>query len=50
MPKITAPRSLKAVGDNDEAFGLRVIETPGHTPAASAGSIRSGHSLFSATP
>lgn len=27
-----SPRPIKAVGDNDEVFGLRVIATPGHTP------------------
>ena len=29
---IKSPRPIKAVGDNDEVFGLRVIATPGHTP------------------
>jgi glyoxylase-like metal-dependent hydrolase (beta-lactamase superfamily II) len=32
---ITVPRSLAAVGDGDEVFGLRIVTTPGHT----AGSI-----------
>ena len=32
IPQIKSPRSIKAVGDNDEVFGLRVIATPGHTP------------------
>lgn len=32
IPQIKSPRALKAVGDNDEVFGLRVIATPGHTP------------------
>ena len=32
IPKIESPRPIKAVGDNDEVFGLRVIATPGHTP------------------
>lgn len=32
IPQIQSPRPLKAVGDNDEVFGLRVIATPGHTP------------------
>jgi glyoxylase-like metal-dependent hydrolase (beta-lactamase superfamily II) len=32
IPRIESPRLLKAVGDNDEVFGLRVIATPGHTP------------------
>ena len=32
MPQIKSPRPIKAVGDNDEVFGLRVIATPGHTP------------------
>jgi glyoxylase-like metal-dependent hydrolase (beta-lactamase superfamily II) len=32
IPQIKSPRPLKAVGDNDEVFGLRVITTPGHTP------------------
>jgi len=32
IPEIESPRPLKAVGDNDEVFGLRVIATPGHTP------------------
>jgi glyoxylase-like metal-dependent hydrolase (beta-lactamase superfamily II) len=32
IPQIKSPRPMKAVGDNDEVFGLRVIATPGHTP------------------
>jgi glyoxylase-like metal-dependent hydrolase (beta-lactamase superfamily II) len=32
IPQIQSPRPIKAVGDNDEVFGLRVIATPGHTP------------------
>jgi glyoxylase-like metal-dependent hydrolase (beta-lactamase superfamily II) len=32
IPQIKSPRRIKAVGDNDEVFGLRVIATPGHTP------------------
>jgi len=32
IAQIKAPRPIKAVGDNDEVFGLRVIATPGHTP------------------
>jgi glyoxylase-like metal-dependent hydrolase (beta-lactamase superfamily II) len=32
IPQIKSPRPIKAVGDNDEVFGLRVIATPGHTP------------------
>jgi glyoxylase-like metal-dependent hydrolase (beta-lactamase superfamily II) len=32
IPQIRSPRPVKAVGDNDEVFGLRVIATPGHTP------------------
>lgn len=32
IPQIKSPRPIKAVGDNDEVFGLRIIETPGHTP------------------
>ncbi len=31
-PPSRAPRPIKAIGDNDEVFGLRVIATPGHTP------------------
>jgi glyoxylase-like metal-dependent hydrolase (beta-lactamase superfamily II) len=31
IPQIKSPRPLKAVADNDEVFGLRVIATPGHT-------------------
>jgi glyoxylase-like metal-dependent hydrolase (beta-lactamase superfamily II) len=31
IPQIRSPRPIKAVGDNDEVFGLRVIATPGHT-------------------
>jgi glyoxylase-like metal-dependent hydrolase (beta-lactamase superfamily II) len=31
IPQIKSPRPIKAVGDNDEVFGLRVIATPGHT-------------------
>ena len=32
IAQIKSPRPLKAVDDNDEVFGLRVIATPGHTP------------------
>jgi glyoxylase-like metal-dependent hydrolase (beta-lactamase superfamily II) len=32
IPQIKSPRPLKAINDNDEVFGLRVIATPGHTP------------------
>ena len=32
IPQIKTPRPLKAVSDNDEVFGLRMIATPGHTP------------------
>jgi glyoxylase-like metal-dependent hydrolase (beta-lactamase superfamily II) len=32
IPHIKSARAIKAVGDNDEVFGLRVIATPGHTP------------------
>ncbi|MBM4263235.1 MAG: MBL fold metallo-hydrolase [Deltaproteobacteria bacterium] len=32
IPQIKSPRPVKAVGDNDEVFGLRMIATPGHTP------------------
>jgi glyoxylase-like metal-dependent hydrolase (beta-lactamase superfamily II) len=32
IPQIKSPRSIKAVGDNQEVFGLRVVATPGHTP------------------
>jgi glyoxylase-like metal-dependent hydrolase (beta-lactamase superfamily II) len=32
IPQIKSPRPIKAVGDSDEVFGLRVIATPGHTP------------------
>jgi glyoxylase-like metal-dependent hydrolase (beta-lactamase superfamily II) len=32
ISQIKSPRPLKAVDDNDEVFGLRVIATPGHTP------------------
>jgi len=32
IPQIKSPRPLKAVGDNDDVFGLRMIATPGHTP------------------
>ena len=32
IPQIKSPRPVKAVADNDEVFGLRVIATPGHTP------------------
>ena len=28
---IDSPRTLNAVGDGDEVFGLDIIETPGHT-------------------
>ena len=32
IAQIKSPRPLKAVNDNDEVFGLRMIATPGHTP------------------
>ena len=32
IPQIKSPRPVKAVADNDEVFGLRMIATPGHTP------------------
>lgn len=32
IPQISSPRPLKAVSDNEEVFGLRIIATPGHTP------------------
>jgi glyoxylase-like metal-dependent hydrolase (beta-lactamase superfamily II) len=32
IPQITSPRPIKAVGDNEEVFGLRIIATAGHTP------------------
>jgi glyoxylase-like metal-dependent hydrolase (beta-lactamase superfamily II) len=32
IPQIKSARPIKAVGDKDEVFGLRVIATPGHTP------------------
>ena len=32
ISQIKSPRPLKAVNDNDEVFGLRMIATPGHTP------------------
>jgi len=32
ISQIKSPRPIKAVGDNDEVFGLRIIATPGHTP------------------
>ena len=35
IPAITVPRSLTAVADGDDVFGLRIVTTPGHT----AGSI-----------
>jgi glyoxylase-like metal-dependent hydrolase (beta-lactamase superfamily II) len=31
---ITVPRSLAAVGDGDDVFGLEIITTPGHTPGS----------------
>lgn len=32
IPSIPSPRPLTPVGDEDEIFGLQIIETPGHTP------------------
>ncbi len=32
IPQIKSPRLIKAVGDNEEVFGLQIIATPGHTP------------------
>ncbi|MGZ8424768.1 MAG: MBL fold metallo-hydrolase [Candidatus Binatia bacterium] len=32
IAQIKSPRPPKAVRDNDEVFGLRMIATPGHTP------------------
>lgn len=31
IPSISSPRSIIAVGDDDQVFGLDIIETPGHT-------------------
>lgn len=32
IAQVKSPRPVKAVNDNDEVFGLRMIATPGHTP------------------
>jgi glyoxylase-like metal-dependent hydrolase (beta-lactamase superfamily II) len=32
IDQIASPRPLVAVGDGDRVFGLRIIDTPGHTP------------------
>jgi len=32
IAKIQSPRTIKAVGDGDDVFGLQIIATPGHTP------------------
>ena len=32
IPQIKTLRPLKAVRDNDDVFGMRIIATPGHTP------------------
>ncbi len=32
IPKIQSPRTIKAVGDGDDVFGLQIVATPGHTP------------------
>lgn len=32
IPQITSPRTIQAVGDGDDVFGLQIIATPGHTP------------------
>lgn len=34
IPNIAAPVDVTAVGDGDDVFGLRIIETPGHTPGS----------------
>lgn len=34
IPNIAASIDVTAVGDGDDVFGLRVIETPGHTPGS----------------
>lgn len=31
IPKIASPRTLRAVGDGDRVFDLRIVATPGHT-------------------
>lgn len=31
IPSISSPRAIIAVGDDDQVFGLDIIETPGHT-------------------
>lgn len=31
IPQISVPREIAPVGDGDDVFGLRIIETPGHT-------------------
>lgn len=48
IPQIKSPRPLKAVNDNDEVFGLRMIATPGHTRGTSACSIPPGRRSSSA--
>jgi glyoxylase-like metal-dependent hydrolase (beta-lactamase superfamily II) len=32
IAQIASPRTIKAVEDGDEVFGLQIIATPGHTP------------------
>ncbi len=32
VPAIDSPRSVTPVGDGDSVFGLKIIDTPGHTP------------------
>ncbi len=34
IPSISSPIDVIAIGDGDEVFGLRVIDTPGHTPGS----------------
>ncbi len=34
IPNISGPTDVTAVGDGDDVFGLRVIDTPGHTPGS----------------
>jgi glyoxylase-like metal-dependent hydrolase (beta-lactamase superfamily II) len=32
LPAISSPRTLSAVADGDDVFGLTIVTTPGHTP------------------
>ena len=51
IPEIASPTAPQAVGDDDNVFGLEIIDSPGHTPGhisildAAAGILVTGDAL-----